>query len=102
MFADTANERALFAGFRNLVVKQFENESWISQQRRFSKFMRAAYRPAGLLSTEMSKNVRFLAMVAAYGQLTRTDDDSEPVVSAYLTGTGKGLEAVTGVREVSV
>lgn len=48
------------------------------------KMVRTTYRPAGLLSTEMSKNVRFLTMVTAYGQL-HPEGDSEPVrVSAYL------------------
>ena len=89
-----ANERALFTGFRNLVIKQFENETWHNQWRGFGKIVRAAYRPAGLLSTEMSKNVRFLAMVTAYGQLTRMMMTLDGGVSAYLTGTGCRLKAV--------
>jgi hypothetical protein len=43
----------------------------------YGEFSKGAYRPAGLLSTEMSKNVLVLTMVTAYGQLScHTEDDS--------------------------
>jgi hypothetical protein len=58
-------ERALFAGFRNLVVEQFENEAASPVKRgNLQRFVRTTHRPAGLLSTEMSKKVRFLTMAA--------------------------------------
>ena len=58
-------ERALFTGFRNLVIEQFENESTSSVKRgNLQRFVRTTHRPAGLLSTEMSKKVRFLTMAA--------------------------------------
>lgn len=37
MVAEGANERALFTGSRNLVIEQFENESWFGQWREFAK-----------------------------------------------------------------
>ena len=82
MVGEGANGRALFTGFRNLVIEQFENESWLGVSRGdFWEISKGTYRPAGLLSTEMSTNVRFLAMVTAYGQLScHTVDDSDRVV----------------------
>ena len=54
--------------------------------------MRVTNRPAGLLSTEMSKKVRFLAMVAD-GEHPE-DERLRTCSGAYLTATGGGLEAV--------
>jgi hypothetical protein len=61
------------------------------------RFVSTTHRPAGLPSTEMSKNVRFLTMVTADGQLYGRVTPSvctTPAVSAYSTGTGKAVEAV--------
>lgn len=55
------------------------------------RFVRTTYRPAGLLSIEMSKKVRFPTMVTAYGQLGWRNDSERSCAyfSAYLTGTGQ-------------
>jgi len=65
MVTKLAFERALFTGFRNLVIEQFKNEPASSVKRgNLQRFVRSTNRPAGLLSTEMSKKVRFLTMAA--------------------------------------
>ena len=61
-------ERALFTGFRNLVIEQFEYESTRESEGRIWKDLKMTHRPAGLLSTEMSKNVRFLTTMVADGK----------------------------------
>lgn len=63
----------------------------------FSKIRGDTHRPAGLLSTEMSKKVRFLNMVADgnAGRMSVCDNCQR---LAY-TNTGKGLEAVICERK---
>ena len=76
MVTKSAYERALFTGFRNLVIEQFENESTsLVRKGNLQRYVRTTYRPAGLLSTEMSKKVRFLTMAADGHRSTPGDVD---------------------------
>lgn len=84
--AESAYERALFTGFRNLVIEQFEYEPVGTVSRgNLQRFVRTTHRPAGLLSTEMSKKVRFLTMVAN-GQ---HPEDERPVSAPTLQAPGR-------------
>ena len=102
MVAEPEYERVLFTGFRNLVIEQFEYEPGGSVSiGNLQIFVGATHRPAGLLSTEMSKKVRFLVMVAVAEAeaLMANARRMSAVVGAYRTGTERGLEAVICERK---